>query len=101
MYTEEKKFRLYLTVLRFLTFKITPNLRRIFLDFDMNSKRMKLSAFYDGMPSELEEELFDDIVTNSNAHIPDFFIEGQIKTIKELDQNEKHDFIIFAPYEPE
>jgi hypothetical protein len=100
MNIEEKKFDLYLTVLRFLKFKVTENLKRIYLDFDMDSHKMLLTAFYQIYPSDLELELLDDIVTNSNAHIPDFFIESSIRLVKELDddENKKHDFIIFGVY---
>ena len=59
MISEQEKFNLYLTVLRFLPFKITKNLRRIYLDFDMNNRRMVLTAFYESLPTELENELLD------------------------------------------
>lgn len=100
MNAEEKKFDLYLTVLRFLSFKVTENLKRIYLDFDMDSHKMLLTAFYQIYPSELELELLDDIVTNSAAHIPDFFIESDVKQVKELDDNEnkKHAFVVFSVY---
>jgi hypothetical protein len=101
MNIEQKKFGLYLTVLRFLPFKITNNLKRIYLDFDMNANRMMLTAYYEYEPSELELELLDDIVTNSNAPIPDFFIEGQYKLAKNFDKNEKHDFVVFSVYDYE
>lgn len=100
MDTEENKFNLYLTVLRFLPFKITINLKRLYLDFDTNNIRMLITAFYEDNPSELELELLDDIVTNSNAHIPNYFIGQKHRLIKEYDFNEKHDFLLFAFYEP-
>jgi hypothetical protein len=99
MTSEEKKFNLYLTVLRFLIFKITDNLNRIYLDIYLDSNRMKLIAFYKNHPTELELELLDDIVTDSNAHIPDYFIEAEFKLTKDFDMNEKHDFIVFAVFE--
>jgi len=100
MTAEEKQFNLYLTVLRFVQFKITRNIERIYLDFDLKSERMLLTAFFNLPPSELELELFDDIVTNSNAHIPDFFVDYKIISASELHEgeNRKHDFIIFAFY---
>ena len=70
MTEEQKKFDLYLIVLRFLVFKITNNLNRIYLEIDLKKNKMLLTAFYFAPPSELELELLDDIVTNSNAHIP-------------------------------
>ncbi|MET0461965.1 MAG: hypothetical protein ABW007_02385 [Chitinophagaceae bacterium] len=97
---EEKKFFLYLTVLRFLPFKVTNNLRKIFLDFDMQHKRMLLSAVYETHPSEKERELFDDIVTDSNAHVSDFFIESNFVVVDENVKDRRvHDFIVFAFYE--
>jgi hypothetical protein len=100
MNIEEKKFSLYLTVLRFLTYKVTENLKRIYLDFDINSQTMLLTAFYQNYPSELELELLDDIVTNSDAHIPDFFIKSLVKLITEINENEnrEHDFVVFSVY---
>ncbi|WEK34278.1 MAG: hypothetical protein P0Y53_17465 [Candidatus Pseudobacter hemicellulosilyticus] len=99
MTENEKKFSLYLVVLRFLVYKVTSNLNRIYLDVDLPLKKMVLTAFYNEDPSELELELFDDIVTNSNAHIPDFYINSEIQLRKHLDSNAKYDFIIFATYE--
>ena len=96
MTNNEKKFQSYLTVLRFLSFKITNNLKRIYLDIDLDSHKMFLTAFYLNHPSELELELLDDIVTNSNAHIPDLFIESLIKLTNSHNKDEKHDFIVFA-----
>lgn len=100
MNIEEKRFSLYLTVLRFLAFKITENLKRIYLDFDMDSNIMLLTAFYQIYPSKLEMELLDDIVTNSDAHIPDFFVESCVKLAGELSEDEykKHEFVVFAVY---
>ncbi|MDB5089750.1 MAG: hypothetical protein JWR09_3744 [Mucilaginibacter sp.] len=100
MNIEEKKFGLYLTILRFLTFKITENLRRVYLDFDINSHKILLTAFYQIYPSELELELLDDIVTDSDAHIPDFFVESCVKLVDELsdDEYKKHEFVVFAFY---
>jgi len=99
MTNEQKKFDLYLTVLRFLGFKITDNLRRIYLDIDLKSNNILLTAFYLNDPSELELELLDDIITNSNAHIPNLVVESKIKLIDNLKKNEIHDFIVFAVYE--
>ena len=99
MISEQEKFNLYLTVLRFLPFKITKNLRRIYLDFDMNNRRMVLTAFYESLPTELENELLDDIVTNSNAHIPEYYVDSTIKLIEEFDSNKKYDFTVFAFYD--
>jgi hypothetical protein len=55
-----------------------------------------LTAFYQDNPSELELELFDDIATNSKAHIPDYSVDKKYKLIKDLAAYEKHDFIVFA-----
>jgi hypothetical protein len=100
MNINEKKFELYLTVLRFIPFKVTENVRRIYLDINIDSEKMLLTAFYQKYPSELELELLDDIVTNSNAHIPDFFVYPCVKLLHELDndENRKHDFLVFAFY---
>lgn len=60
---------------------------------------MLLTAFYLENPSELEFELLDDIVTSSNAHIPDLFINSQLKLVIDYDKDEKYDFIVFAVYD--
>lgn len=96
MTEEQKKFELYLIVLRFLVFKITGNLKRIYMDVNFKSNKILLTAYYLNEPSELELELLDDIVTNSNAHIPDLFIESRAKLTQEHNKNEQHDFIVFA-----
>ncbi|MBW3520492.1 hypothetical protein [Flavobacterium sp. NKUCC04_CG] len=96
MTEEQKKFDLYLIVLRFLVFKITNNLNRIYLEIDLKKNKMLLTAFYFAPPSELE--LLDDIVTNSNAHIPNLFIVSQVKLMADYNQNEIYDFIVFAVY---
>jgi hypothetical protein len=96
---EQQKFGLYLTVLRFLVFKVTDNLRRIYLDFELDSKKIILTAFYRNEPTEEELELLDDIVTNSNAHIPDFFVDANTKLIKNLTPSEKHELIVFAAHD--
>ncbi|MDR6942085.1 hypothetical protein [Mucilaginibacter pocheonensis] len=99
MTNEEKKFDLYLTVLRFLAFSITPNLRRIYLDIDLDLHKMYLTAYYSKTPSELELELLDDIETNSQAHIPDFLVYTEVKVGYDYNENVKHDFVVFAVYE--
>lgn len=99
MKDEQRKFELYLTILRFLVFKITFNLKRIYLDINLEGNKILLTAFYLEKPSELELELLDDIVTNSNAHIPDLFIDSQIKLVKNHSKDDKHDFIVFAVYD--
>lgn len=99
MSEDEKKFELYRTVLRFLVFKITGNLYRIYLDINFIEKRLLITAFYFDVPSDLELELLDDIVTNSKAHIPDFFVESKTELISNHKNEERHDFIIFAVYE--
>lgn len=96
MIKEQRKFELYMTVLRFLLFKITNNLKRIYMDVNLKSNKIILTAYYLNNPTELELELLDDVVTNSNAHIPNLFIESQVKLAKEHNKNEQHDFIVFA-----
>lgn len=95
----QMKFSLYLTVLRFLPFKITANLRRVYLDVVIETNQMLLTAFYKNRPSELDLELLDDIVTNSNAHIPDFFVKSQFKLTEYIDDEITHDFVLFAIHE--
>jgi hypothetical protein len=99
MTENERKFSLYSIALRFLVYKITNNLRRIYLDVDLKSSKMLFTAVYFNKPSELELELLDDIVTNTNAHIPDLFVEYNVKLSKEFLEEEKHDFLVFAVYE--
>jgi peptidyl-tRNA hydrolase len=96
MTEEQKKFELYLVVLRFLVFKITDNLKRIYMDVNLKSNKILLTVYYLNDPTEQELELLDDIVTNSNANIPDLFIESQTRLTKEHNKNEQHDFIVFA-----
>lgn len=92
----QKKFDLYLTVLRFLVFKVTSNLKRIYMDVSLNSNEILLTAYYLNPPSELEMELLDDIVTNSSAHIPDLNVVSHVKLIEGHKDNEMHDFVVFA-----
>lgn len=99
MKSEEDKFILYLTILRFLPFKITDNVRRIYADIDMISKKIIISAYYQREQTELEEELLDDIITNSTAHIPNFFIESKVLLINDFNYSYNHDFVIFAFYD--
>lgn len=100
MNIEEQKFALYLTVLRFLPFKITQNLQRIYLRIDEVNLELKLTAYYLNEPSELELELFDDIITNSNAHIPAYSVTGIHKLFNNYDTISNYDFVVFALYEP-
>jgi hypothetical protein len=99
MTDSEKKFQLYLTILRFLPFKITANFRRIYVDINLASSRVALTAYFNDYPSELDLELFDDIVTDSNAHLPDFFVEKNIQISKSSALLAKHEFLAFAVYE--
>jgi len=66
------------------------------MDIDLKSNSILLTAYYLKQPSELELELLDDIVTNSNAHIPDLYVKCQAKLTREYNRNEEHDFIVFA-----
>lgn len=101
-YKEEhlRKFELYSIVVRYLTYKITENLRKIYLDIDFESQRMLLTAYYIQSPSAIELDLFDDIVTNSNAPIPDLYVDADIKLMEDYNEDEKHDFLVFAFFEP-
>ena len=96
MKQQPKKFELYSIVLHYLSYKITENLRKIYLDVDFGSEKIILTAIYRNTLTELELELLDDIVTNSNASIPDFFVEARVKLVHEYNENEKHDFLLFA-----
>ncbi|NOX48169.1 MAG: hypothetical protein GXO89_14445 [Chlorobi bacterium] len=98
MNKSEQKFQVYLTVLRFIVFKVTANLKRVYLDIDLENKKVILTAFYLVTPTELEIELFDDIRTNSEAHLPDLFVNGKTKLIEEYN-NEDHEFVVFSVYE--
>jgi hypothetical protein len=99
MKIEEKKFEIYLIVLRFLPFKITKNLQKIYVDISLVSGTVLLTAYYKDQPSELDIELLDDIETNSSAHIPDLSVDSIIKLVSEYKKNEFHDFTAFAVYE--
>jgi hypothetical protein len=50
--SEKEKFNIYLTVLRFLAFKITSNLKRIYLNFDLEASKILLTALYINSPTE-------------------------------------------------
>ncbi len=99
MTKDERKFALYLTILRFIASKVTENLRRLYLDVDVDLCKIYLTAYYSCSPSELELELLDDIETNSQAHIPDFLVYTEAKLVDDYSENEKHDFVVFAFYE--
>lgn len=97
--SEKEKFNIYLTVLRFLAFKITSNLKRIYLNFDLEASKILLTALYINSPTELEVELLDDIVTNSNAHIPDFFVDSKYLLFQDSDKEISYEFVVFATYD--
>ena len=101
MTADQQKFGLYLTVLRFLAYKVTNNLQQIYLDIDLPAHKMLLTAYYLNDPSELELELLDDLETDSNAHIPDMFVEKSVvKLVENYKEGEKHDFTVFAVFVP-
>jgi hypothetical protein len=91
-----KGYELSGIVYRYLAKKVTENLRMIYLDIDFEEHRMLLTAFYQTEPTDIELELFDDIVTDSNAPIPDYFIDKCVKLTKEHNEDENHDYLIFA-----
>lgn len=93
----KEKFEVYTTILRFLPYKVTDNLLRIYLNVNFKNHTATLTSFYQSAPSELELELFDDICTNSIAHLPELFVQGETKIIDELDGS--YDFVIFAKYD--
>jgi len=74
MENKQRKYELYHVVLMYLAGKITENLRKLYMDVDFHMGRIMLTAFYQTQPTDLELELLDDIVTNSNAPIPDLFV---------------------------
>jgi len=96
---EKEKFNIYLTILRFLAFKITSNLRRIYLNFSLEESKILLTALYLNVPTELEIELLDDIVTNSNAHIPNFFVDSKYLLFQDFNKSISYEFVIFATYD--
>ncbi len=95
----EEKFSLYLTVLRFLVFKVTDNLVRIYMHIDAINNKIFLTAFYRKILSSIDIDLLDDIVTNSQAHIPKFNVYSSYKLLKEYKKDEIHDFVVFATAE--
>lgn len=99
MNLEKKKFEIYLTVLRFLVYKITANLKQLYLDINLENNIIIITAYYENPPSDLDIELLDDICTNSKAHIPNFIVRFSYKLANEYTPDEKHDFIIFSLYE--
>lgn len=97
MNKDEMKFNIYTTILRFLPYKITENLRKIFIDIDLEQGSILLTAYYKSYPSELELELLDDIITNSEAHLPNTYILSNIKLDSDFKEN-IHEFVIFSFY---
>jgi len=95
----QSKFEIYLTVLRFIAFKVTDNLRRIYLDIDELNKKAILTAYYKSKPSELEIELLDDICTNSSAHLPEHSVDSLINYKNQNLTKLNHEFVIFSVYE--
>ncbi|TFF33294.1 hypothetical protein [Mucilaginibacter psychrotolerans] len=98
--TAEYKWELYNIALRFLPFKVTPNLRRVYLDINIEKREAKLIAYYEMAPSEIELELLDDIETNSCAHTPDSYFTSEHRLYSSHIYGETHDFIVFAVFEP-
>jgi hypothetical protein len=98
MSENNRKFEIYLTILRFLVYKVTGNLKRIYLDIDLSSNQVFLHAYYLENPSQLELELFDDVCTNSKAHLPDLEVVGLTKLVSEFN-GQSHDFVVFSVYE--
>ncbi len=94
---KDKNFEIFLTILRFLGYKITNNLKKIYCD--IKGDKVLLTAYYKEKPSELELELLDDIETNSDAHLPHHIVESTVKLFSEFDENKKHDYLIFATYD--
>jgi len=97
MSKNQKKFQIYLTVLRFISFNVTPNLQRINLDIDLDNNTVMLRAFYLKNPSDLDLELFDDICTDSDAHLPNFKVKNQTSLISSF-HGDKSDFVVFSVY---
>ena len=99
MTEDQKKFQVYLTVLRFLAHKITTNYKRLYLDVNESLKKVFITAYLNDKPSELELELLDDIESNSDAHLPNHAVYTDITIIKDEPKYKKHDFLLFAFYE--
>ncbi|GAB2701028.1 hypothetical protein GCM10027037_27590 [Mucilaginibacter koreensis] len=99
MTIEEEKYHLSTKVYRQLAKKVTENLRFLYLDIDLIEGNMLITAFYRTAPNEIELELLDDIATNSNAPIANFYVDYTYKLMSEHNENEVHDFLIFAFYD--
>ncbi|SEO38131.1 hypothetical protein SAMN05428947_102168 [Mucilaginibacter sp. OK283] len=96
MNKEEKIYELSGIVLRYLTKKITENLRRLYMDVDFQENNIILTAYFETEPSCIELDLLDDIVTNSMVAIADFSVEARVKLFEDFRYDEKHDDLIFA-----
>jgi hypothetical protein len=99
--TESKqKFEVYTTVLRFIAFNVTSNLRKVFLDVDLADGEALLTALFAREPAELDLELFDDISANSKAHLPHMAVRKTYRVVgpgvNTTHENAEHDFIVFA-----
>ncbi|WP_342644704.1 hypothetical protein [Mucilaginibacter sp. CSA2-8R] len=101
MTIEERKYDLSTQVYRQLVKNITENMRFLYLDIDMEEHDMMLTAYFATEPTEVELELLDDIATNSSAPLPDFSVSYNYKLTSEHQENEKHDYLIFAYYDGE
>ncbi len=101
MTIEEKKYHLSTQVYRQLAYNITENMRFLYLDIDMKEHDMMLTAYFRTEPTEVELELLDDIATDSSAPLPDFTVSYIYKLTSQHQENEKHEYTIFAYYDGE
>lgn len=101
MTPQQKSFEIYSTFLRFIVYKVTPNVQGIYLDIDHTTRECTLTGVFNETPTEIEKELFDDIETNSQAHIPDYTVNSTLKLKSTSTQKQLHEFTVFAWYDGE
>ena len=83
-------------------FKITPSLRRIYLDFiEKPEKIIKVLAYYDKTPSDEEKELMDDLGSDITGMSDEHWEYEIICEVSELafDDLKKTDYLLFARFE--
>jgi hypothetical protein len=96
------KYDVYLNVICFIARYVTPNLKRLYLDVNVEKELAQITAFYVNKPTELELELLDDIETNSISRSPNIIFEqSKWLLVKDLNEDEykRHDFLLFSFYE--
>lgn len=94
--------KVYFEAFPYTLFKITPALRRIYLDLTMRpDKKFTLIAYYDAQPSEIEMELLDDLGSDILGFC-DYFIDYDLDisaTLLSFDNLRQTNYLLYGRYE--